>query len=64
MLKILPIISSSTSQKFTHYSYCILTSLPIIPWCFIIYVYINIQQNTALIHIGCSYCVNDSDVYT
>ena len=31
MLKILPIISSSTSQKFTNYSYFILISLLIIP---------------------------------
>ena len=31
MLKILPIIPSSTSQKFTHYFYFILISLPIIP---------------------------------
>ena len=35
MLKKLPIIPSSTSQKFTHYSHFILISLPIIPILFL-----------------------------
>ena len=34
MLKILPIIPSSTSQKMTYYSYFILISQPIIPTLF------------------------------
>ena len=34
MLKTLLIIPSSTFQKFTHYPYCILISLPIIPILF------------------------------
>ena len=37
MLKTLPIIPSSTSQKFTHYSYFIIVSLPIIPILFLFY---------------------------
>ena len=34
MLKILPVIPANISQKITHYSYFILTSLPIIPILF------------------------------
>ena len=35
MLKIVPIIPSSTFQKITHHSYFILISLPIIPKLFL-----------------------------
>ena len=38
MLKTLLIIPSSTSQKFTHYCYFILISLPIIPILFNVYI--------------------------
>ena len=37
MLKALLIIPSSNSQKFTHYSYFILISLPIIPILFFVF---------------------------
>ena len=37
MLKTLLIIPSSTSQKFTHYSYFIFISLPIIPILFFVF---------------------------
>ena len=37
MLKTLLIIPSSTSQKFTHYSYFILISLPVTPILFFVF---------------------------
>lgn len=55
MLKILPIIPSSTSQKITHYSYFILKSLsiPIIPTLFSCFIVTSsdIQRNKELIYI-------------
>ena len=52
MLKILPIIPSRTSQSIT--SYFILISKHIIAMCFISSS-IDIQRNTYLTHICCSY---------
>ena len=53
MLKILPIIPSSTSQKITHYSYFILKSLPIIATLFSCFIVSSgdIQGSKKLIYI-------------
>ena len=50
MLKILPIIPSSTSQKFPHYSYFIPASLPIIPILFFGFI-VDMQTNMHLIFV-------------
>ena len=65
MLKILLIIPSGTSQKFTHYSYFIPMSLFIIPILFFFFMIlcIDIQRNMDLMHIlFYSYCVHVSNV--
>ena len=53
MLKILPIIPSSTSRNITHYSYFILKSLPISPTLFSCFI--------ASSGFCCRYSVNISD---
>ena len=58
MLNILPIIPSSTFQKFTHYNYS-----HIILYALLSGIDIH-AENVDLIHILLSYCVNVNDVYT
>ena len=50
MLKILPNIPSSTSQKLTRFPYFILISLPYCSLCFIVSG-INIQRNMNFVHV-------------